>query len=67
MDKSQVHYVRRKKPNSKGYTLYDPIYMVTLEKEKSQGYKSNSSICLGWEGVIKKHEGIWGGDGNTRS
>lgn len=40
-DESQMHYVKGKKPDSKGYRLYDSIYMAFGQKQtKGLGNRS---------------------------
>lgn len=44
MDESQMHLTKRKKPDSKGYTLYDSIY---FRRSKIIGTENRSVVSRG--------------------
>ena len=60
MDEPQKHYAKWKKPDTKDYVLYNPIYMKFLEKAKLWGIKEVSGcLRLGFgAGIAWKKE--WG-------
>lgn len=42
MDQSQKYYAKWKKPNTKGYILYDSVYFIFM---KRQNYGGGNHIC----------------------
>lgn len=54
LDISQVHYAKWKKPESKGYILYDSIYMTLLEGERYR-YKNKTN-----KNFRCQVQGMWG-------
>ena len=59
MDESQNHYVEQKKPDRKGWLMYDYIY-VKLTKRAICGYLLRGTELL----IGKGHKGTFSDDGD---
>lgn len=51
-DESQMHYAKYKKPDSKGYMLYEPIYRTFLKRHNYKDRKKDQ-----WWPVPKGKDG----------
>lgn len=47
MNEYQMHYTKQKKPDSKGYILYDSIYMNLWKRQSSKDGKQISGCQQG--------------------